>query len=721
MATERENVLSDLTLADYDVAGNRFRAYFDADRNLIFVVDETINDIKPNVLLVMAPAQGRKWDDVLANDYGVDLETVRPKKDNKYQKLDIEYAGLDVYAALIADADANVDTGNALRRLDEFRYMVARRVAADRLAVAQVAAHNARDTIAKTHETIAELQARIKQLRAKLAGHKKEIGKEPTKQSAAKILRREAQIEATNEKLSRAKKRLASAQRRLVAAEDDAQIARDILDRAYIDPVTDGIASENTNSQAPLQISAAPQFAEISFSDASVGNLPAPTENGTDLQTDIISENAEPKAEIMADEEVKPLFDKDPEILDEEIAFKPIEFNVQPTTAAPAPRAVTPAPDAYEDVPAPAPLSFVPPTQTVADTVIVEQPVVNQTSPTPVLDTITSVAAPGGVDTIVEADVPIAQYVQPDASARSVRSEPVPPAQEYAAPRYDDYATAQPVTPKPVPMPDVSPAPAGSDLRPVSPITGKSVGSAAKKPTLMYYVMLVLLIALSIFTLWVYQKSASDNVPDLASAVKPEQTAPMPTENAPQQDDSPFIDVAAEPVKAPQPVETKTAPDPEPVVASEQSKPDDSVVVPVVEIEPEPVPVVVPEPVPVMEPEPVADETPFITPEPVADAPARVIPTDEEIMASKPGYNVSQQENMFVADDGYETETLLDNTVTTSGAGVTDVPSNADDAAVCANGGAPDNFGCCPGEIYTNNGNGQFMCCSADECFPPMF
>ena len=94
MPNERENLVQPLTFVDYDIAANVFRAYYDADNKVVFVIDYTVSDIKPNVLLVINPVGNRKWDDILMNDYGVDLETVRPKKDNKYQKLDNEYVGL---------------------------------------------------------------------------------------------------------------------------------------------------------------------------------------------------------------------------------------------------------------------------------------------------------------------------------------------------------------------------------------------------------------------------------------------------------------------------------------------------------------------------------------------------------------------------------------------------------------------------------------------------
>ena len=223
-----------LTSMEYNIAGNVLRAYYDADGKLVFVLDETVMSSKPNVLLVINPVGDRKWDDILANDYGVDLETVRPKKNNKYQKLDIEYTGLAEYDNLIQAYKSGGDLTRALVALTEFRDVAARRAAMERLEIAEDGAVRARETIARANDTIAELQTKLKQLRATLARQKKQVGREPTKKSASKILRTDAQIDATNEKLRRAKKRLANAQRRLIIADEDAQIARDILDNVPV-------------------------------------------------------------------------------------------------------------------------------------------------------------------------------------------------------------------------------------------------------------------------------------------------------------------------------------------------------------------------------------------------------------------------------------------------------------------------------------------------------
>ncbi|HBP26656.1 MAG TPA: hypothetical protein DD611_01565, partial [Alphaproteobacteria bacterium] len=237
MPSKRDDITSTITPRQYQIGENRLIAYFDNTGRLVFVLDETVNDTKPNALLVIDSDDGRKWDDILVNDWHVDLETVRPKKDNKYQKLDIEYTGLDIYAELLRAYDNDENLSDAVRRLGAFRNASVRRSATERLDAAHAAADTARDTIERTNATIGELQSRVRELRAKLSQQRKSIGREPTKQSASKILRTEAQIDATTEKLNRAKRRLTNAQRRLVVADDDARAARDILMRVPNDDV----------------------------------------------------------------------------------------------------------------------------------------------------------------------------------------------------------------------------------------------------------------------------------------------------------------------------------------------------------------------------------------------------------------------------------------------------------------------------------------------------
>jgi division protein CdvB (Snf7/Vps24/ESCRT-III family) len=678
MPNERENFYQPLTYTDYDIAGNVFRAYYDADQKLVMVLDFVINDLKPNVLLVINPVGDRKWDDILMNDYAVDLETIRPKKNNKYQKLDIEYTGLAEYDNLVRAYNDGDNLSGALADLLNFRNAAARRAALERLGAADAVAERARETIEKTNKTISAQQVRLKKLRGKLAEQRRDIGKEPTKQSAAKILRTESQIDATNNKIARAKKRLNNAQHRLDVATEDADTALKIL--ARLDDLMD---TDDNLPTTPIPT----QLAE--FEQPSVPMAPAPqfTEITPYEQTIV----HEPKAKDMADEEVKPLFDKDPEILDEEIAFKPIDFNL-PAESVVTPVAATT--DKYAEPTPVVPLSFAPPVQT--------QPV--EPSVAPVLDSLTSVDLPSEhIDSELLATIeptPLPQeFVAPV-------PEPVPTATD--AHPVADVLPSQSATQSVQPMPEISPAPVDSGMRPVSPITGVAAETAtpvSHKPTTLYYVMLVVLIMLSIFTLWFYQKSANDTLPELGTQTKPivEEVvadAPAPfiaqVEVAEPQPQEPVAVVEPEPI-LPEPEVADIEPEPIPVTPALPVQVADEVV-PTVEIPATPAPVeeVVAEP----DVAPVEPETPFLTDETVVATPPKPI---IDIVVDKPAYNVSQNEKMFVAAPEYETDVVAQEEIET-----------------CADGAAPDADGCCTGEELVEMSDGALMCCSADECFPPM-
>ena len=690
MPYERENFYQPLTYVDYDIAGNVFRAYYDVDQKLVVVLDFVVSDVKPNVLLVINPVGDRKWDDILTNDYAVDLETVRPKKDNKYQKLDIEYTGLAEYDNLVRAYNNAGDLSGALANLMAFRNDAARRAALERLGAADIVAERARETIEKTTETIDAQQVRLKSLRAKLTEQRREVGKEPTKQSAAKILRTESQIDATNDKLMRAKKRLSSAQRRLDVAVEDADVARDILARL------DGLMPENEKlPAAPMPT----DVAEFEQPSVPMAQVPQFTEI-TPYEQPIAQE---PKAEEMADDEVKPLFDKDPEFLDEEIAFKPIDFNLPTESNTPA----LPADDGYVESAPIAPLSFAPPVQS--------QPEVPVASP--VLDSLTSVNLPSEqIDSELLATIEPAPLPQPQEFVTPVPETmpAVPDVQPVA-----DVLPSQTVAESVQPMPEISPAPVDSGMRPVSPITGVATETATpvrNKPTVLYYVMLVVLIALSIFTLWIYQRSANDTMPELGA-----KTAPVVEEVEKTEEKSEVAEVASSPfigqveVSEPQVQEVAEVVELVPVLEEPE----------VADVEPEPVPVtpatpvqvaeevapivevpVTPEPDEVVaEPEivPVEPESPFLTEETVVATPTKPI---IDVIVDKPAYNVSQNDKMFVAAPEYETDVAVEEEIET-----------------CADGAAPDADGCCAGEELTDVGDGALMCCAVgtDECFPPMF
>lgn len=678
MPNEREKLL---TMRQYKIAGNDLGAYYDNTGRLVFVLDQTITTDKPNVLLVIDAPDGRKWDDVLANDWHVDLETVRPKKNNKYQKLDIEYHALGAYNNLIRAYDEGADTEPALHMMENFRRASVRRSATERLDAAIAAADMARETIERTNDSIAELQSRLRELRSKLSLQKKSIGREPTKQSASKILRSESQIDATNEKLRRARRRLANAQRRLLGAEDDARAARELLAKLgdnNVAAVPTNAGADNVATESASLVVAAPTPAPAVVADAPLPQT-VPEQN---TEITVIQSTNEPKAEEMADEEVKPLFDKDPEILDEEIAFKPIEFDTPAvaTETRPAPAAspsnVVPEPE-YVDVRSDAPLSFVPPTSLHSET-------------------------PAPVSRLDDDFAPISN-VPPAPSAPVLDS--LTPTQPVAAPAAP--AQTMPVdTPESRPAP-VMPAVGGNGGRPVSPISGTAVpvsGDAPRqKPTMIYYLMLVVLIVLAIFTLWLYQKRNGDTVPELETTA----TAPVVEQTTPATitEDSPFIEPEQAVIEKVAQVDVMSEPE------IQQPEPEPVAVEPEPISEPEPEPTVVePAPVPV-----VAQPETTPEPEPVVIEPApKAIPSEEEIIASKPAYNVSQQEKMFVASPSYDTEFVSDVIETTAGTKDITEPT-------CDDGAAPDEYGCCAGEVYSDVGNGETACCNTSgECFTPL-
>ena len=580
------------------------------------------------------------------------------------------------------------------------------------------------------------MRSRIKDLRARVADQKKEIGREPTKASAAKILKTEAQIDAANEKLSRAKKRLVSAQRRLSNAEDDAEIAHNILARDIPD-------TPKKKSSVPVRTKP----------HSVVLKAPTPVADIDDTPT-------ETKAEEMADnDEVKPLFDKDPENLDEEIAFKPINFG----SVEEEPGEMSHGSNVGDDDIVPAPLSLAAKANEYSE----PEKTFDENQDLPV---------------VKSEDVPDNSFEEP----QNLQSEYIDnEAQVPVIPENKEPAVVPPVPPvSPVAPAPVEPidnaagyvAPVAA-VRPVSPIAGNvtPVEPQKQKSTFMYYLMLILLILLSVGTLWLYQKSTSENVPDLAKTVSGNGVV-VTNEEVKSADTGTFITpptivkettvektesvITPEPVAAPvvKPEPTPATPEPvvvepEPVVSVQET----------VAVEPEPI-AVQPEPVVSVEPEPVAvvDDSPFVTPKytitkstTYEPEPVR-IPSEAEIIAKKPGYNVSQNEKMFVASSDYDTETIdtslveYDNTNVESTYSMdvdvqpmpvlaetkpvfqeTPIPemvtseiiggktSVVESVGECMGGAPSDEYGCCPGEefMYTDDG---FMCCSEYECFDPM-
>jgi len=518
MAGERENILHDnqygsLVMRSYDINGNAIDAFYDAGNNLIFVLDKTINDNKSNILLVINPSSDKKWDEILSTEYSVDLETIRPKQDNKYQKLDIEYSGLDVYENLINAYVAGDDIDEELNQLNILRNSAVRHSAMTRLNTANEIISRTNVTIIKTKETIGRVQERLKALRSKLSAAKKEIGRVSTKKSAAKILRLESQIEAMNEKLKRARKRLDSAQRRLEVATVDAELASRLLNQ----PAPQ--ANKTVVKNKPLVV--APRY-EVEA-----------VEPDDDFNEDDTDENMDGEPMREEDEEseqnsdVKPLLDKDPEIIDENIAFKPISFG---TPNLPVPEPVsdpevitdndTTDSDASNDDDS---IQLETTTEVEEETTI--KPVLDSMIPMPKdteLSEHDNFEQSENINTVDDFDNVETNNEFETSDDTSNMTESLDA--DFVAPELTTEPVVAPVIPAARPVGDMvrpmSPAaakPAETESKPVTPVAPVGYKSEdGSKSAFIYYVLLFVLIIASVFALWAYQKKMGNGKPFLS-------------------------------------------------------------------------------------------------------------------------------------------------------------------------------------------------------------
>jgi hypothetical protein len=350
-----------------------------------------------------------------------------------------------------------------------------------------------------------------------------------------------------------------------------------------------------------------------------------------------------PKESEMA-EEPKPLFNKDPEIIDEKIAFKPVEFEVP---------------------------SFVPPP-------FAPEPVVEETILEPIAQ-------------------PVAEPEKEDTAETVILQTPAPAAQPIAV--QPVINTVEPIVEKAQPVEQAAPIPIQPEImqmeRPYSPTTGQNIdvipAKKDKKSVVIYYLMLIILIGLSVLTLWLYQtkidKAATPNLtlPDDAAPQQVAESVPL-TEPLIPTEESAFIITESETHTPEESDFTEVIIEPpifsEPVEITEQPLPEE-----------EPLPMPEPEPMPA-DAEPLADD---IITMPVESALAESV--IEPISMEKPDYPVHGPAGY----DGKDTTPAL--------------------AQLCTSGAAPDQHGCCAGEDlrWVESYNGYGCCSVADgECYPPL-
>ena len=622
-----------LTMRHYDINGNDIDAFYGASGDLVFVLDNKIDSKKTNVLLVINPDGDKKWDEILSGRYGVDLENVRPKQDNKYQKLDIEYSGLGVYNDLINAFTAGEDLTEHLNQLNILRESAVRHSAMLRLTAANETITKTNATIVRTKDAIIRLQERIKTLKSKLSVAKKEIGRVNTKQSASKILKIQSQIEATNEKLKRAEKRLESAQKRLETATVDAELASNLLnqDTREIMQVAPKSKSVTVKREYPVQ-TIEPDFEPENEGDDDMN----PQDYKENFNDNIEDDNNNENTEYENNSGVKPLLDKDPEILNEDIAFKPIDFNVPNVDFNDTQEPEFKQTDDFKSEP------------------LVEKEEIKESSyETPMLPEEEPIVTDFSAPQFEEEQKPVLDSMTPVTNDFNTDFDTSTP-----TPDFDYSVTDKENTETPV-VPGVA-TPVENLVRPVSPATQNSsvpmnfgvasnapvsnedygnvdnVQSVRSKPSVIYYLLLLILIALSVFTLWLYQKNMITTTPVLTQSAQPESVNKVP--------------VAETVLKKTAPVEQVKFAEPEPVVeepeiiTQEQEFIDE-----------------------VLEEQP-TEEVPEVSTEPTISGaiPARVMTSgfvneeepgvsEEEIIINKPEYGVdSKYDDMFISEQDYE-------------------------------------------------------------------
>jgi hypothetical protein len=278
-------------------------------------------------------------------------------------------------------------------------------------------------------------------------------------------------------------------------------------------------------------------------------------------------------------------------------------------------------------------------------------------------------------------------------------------------------AFVQPAAPAPIMRP-VAP----TIERPAAPISGvvKIAESEQRRGQGgAYYVMLTLLIGLSIFTLYLYQKkmnsaetphiaaTVSETIePEIAAAESVTSSIPEPIPEAtPEMPPSgnPFIETTAVEVAA-----VSTTP------AIPETAPETLPSLPLLsENIPEPASETPPSensPIDIVEPEIAAAPTESAMPDPIPEDASDAMPGEDLLAEAGPQYQTSDSAPAIA-------ESAVPNIQQDESA------SSADDGGLTCDGGggAPDANGCCPGETFDPNISGG-ACCPNDgsDCFPVM-
>ncbi len=181
------------------------------NNNLLFVIDNTKNEITPNARLILEKSQNKKWDEILKEKFNIPPESIRPKAGHLYQPLDIEYENLDLYKNYLN----NLNDVFLAKKIVLNREKQALKHCISRLDNETETLHKSQATVMSSRKSVNDFSEKLKksQTRQKaLEKKKKENTKSVKPEQESKNLN---QIEKNNEDVKSRKKRLRRAEKRV--------------------------------------------------------------------------------------------------------------------------------------------------------------------------------------------------------------------------------------------------------------------------------------------------------------------------------------------------------------------------------------------------------------------------------------------------------------------------------------------------------------------------
>jgi len=179
--------------------------------NLLFVIDNTKNEITPNTRLVLEEEQNQKWDEILKERFKINPESIRPKDGHLYQPLDIEYENLHLYKNYLE----NLNDDFLAKKIVLNREKQALKHCISRLDKETETLHKSQATVMSSRKSVNDFSEKLKRSQARqkaLEKKKKENPKSVKPEQENKVFN---QIEKNNEDVKSRKKRLRRAEKRV--------------------------------------------------------------------------------------------------------------------------------------------------------------------------------------------------------------------------------------------------------------------------------------------------------------------------------------------------------------------------------------------------------------------------------------------------------------------------------------------------------------------------